>query len=169
MKIQHLGKKFSSTWYSKATDTGLTMSFHALAPTKYKRSVVVRMVHQIHHTCSTWKNFHESLEKAKVMLRKNQYPPPFYEPVIKRTLTKIYSQQKLATDKDPEEERVKKMVFVPYRGKVTENFEKALNRIKAPCKIVTTIRKLKTVLPFLKNTNALVLLWEIISMRAAHI
>ncbi|XP_066936347.1 uncharacterized protein [Clytia hemisphaerica] len=30
----------TSTWYSKETDTGLLMNFHALAPITYKRSVV---------------------------------------------------------------------------------------------------------------------------------
>ena len=36
MKIIHNDKKFTSAWYSKATDTGLTMNFHSLAPIKYK-------------------------------------------------------------------------------------------------------------------------------------
>ena len=40
----------------KATDTGLTMNFHALAPIKYKRSVVSRIIYRIHCACSTWKN-----------------------------------------------------------------------------------------------------------------
>ena len=31
--------RLSSTWYSKPTDTGLIMNYHALAPKKYKRSV----------------------------------------------------------------------------------------------------------------------------------
>ena len=36
MKIIHNDKKLTSTWYSKTTDTGLTMNFHSLAPIKYK-------------------------------------------------------------------------------------------------------------------------------------
>lgn len=43
-----------STWYSKKTDTGLLMNFHALSPDKYKLSVVSGMVHRIIRACSTW-------------------------------------------------------------------------------------------------------------------
>ena len=41
MKILHdvESGKLESTWYSKPTDTGLIMNFHALAPKRYKRSV----------------------------------------------------------------------------------------------------------------------------------
>ena len=89
MKIIHNDKKLTSTWYSKTTDTGLTMNFHSLAPIKYKRSVVSGMIYRIHRAYSTWANFHESLEKAKTILQKNQHPPSFYEPIIHKTLNKI--------------------------------------------------------------------------------
>ena len=42
------------------------------------------------------------------------------------------------------------MIFIQYRGKVTENYARALHKCKAPCTIVMTLRKLKTVLPSLK-------------------
>ena len=67
----------------------LTMNFRSLAQIKYKRSVVSGMVYCIHRACSIWANFHESLEKAKTILQKNQYPPSFYEPIIHKTLSKI--------------------------------------------------------------------------------
>ena len=59
--------------------------------------------------------------------RQNQYPPSFYEPIINKTLTKIYSEKK--KDNNEEEEPEKKLVFLQYRGKVTENFERALKRL----------------------------------------
>ena len=40
MKLKHEGIHLSSTWYSKPTDTGLILNYHALAPKRYKRSVV---------------------------------------------------------------------------------------------------------------------------------
>ena len=50
MKIIHDYKtgQLSSTWYNKPTDTGLIMNYHALAPKRYKRSVVSRFVHRIY-------------------------------------------------------------------------------------------------------------------------
>lgn len=149
MKILRSGNSLTSTWYSKATDTGLTMNFHALAPTKYKKSVVSGMVHRIYHACSTWQNFHDSLTKAKSILENNQYPPSFYDPIIERTLNKI-REPKVTLEEEVEEDTKTKLIFLQYRGKVTENFERMLKRINAPCKIVTTIRKMKTVLPSLK-------------------
>ena len=69
--------KLPSTWYNKPTDTGLIMNYHALAPKRYKRSVVSGFVHRIHRACSTGQHFHESLEKAKCILERNQYPPTY--------------------------------------------------------------------------------------------
>ena len=43
------------------------------------------------------------------------------------------------------------MIFVQYRGKTTENYARALHRCKAPCQIIMTLRKVKTVLPSLKS------------------
>ena len=63
MKISNVQGVLSSTWYNKPTDTGLIMNFHALAPKRYKRSVVSGFVHRIHRSCSNWPNFYTSLEK----------------------------------------------------------------------------------------------------------
>ena len=84
MKIlhDHNTGRLESTWYSKPTDTGLIMNYHTLAPKRYKRSVVTGFVHRIYRACSTWPHFHQSLEKAKRILEKNQYPPAFYDPLI---------------------------------------------------------------------------------------
>ena len=89
MKIARSNGKVSSTWYTKPTDTGLTMNFHAVAPTKYKKSVVSGFVHRVYRACSSWKDFHISLTKAKEILENNQYPRNFYEPIIERTIRKI--------------------------------------------------------------------------------
>ena len=37
-----------------------------------------------------------------------------------------------------------------YRGKASEHYAKDLRRINAPCRVIFTLRKLKTVLPSLK-------------------
>ena len=44
----------------------------------------------------------------------------------------------------------KMMMMVQYRGKTSEDYARALHKINAPCRIVMTLRKLKTVLPSLK-------------------
>ena len=44
----------------------------------------------------------------------------------------------------------KKLLFVQYRGKCTEEYAMALRRLQAPCTVVMTTRKTKTLLPSLK-------------------
>lgn len=41
-------------------------------------------------------------------------------------------------------------LFIRYRGKCTEQYAKALHNLQAPCRLIMTLWKLKTVLPPLK-------------------
>ena len=159
MKIHHDHEKgtLSSTWYNKPTDTGLIMNYHALAPKRYKRSVVSGFVYRIYRACSTWENFHISLERAKRILEKNQYPPNFYEPVIRQALTDILGKSEKQSATIPQAQATapadtveKKRIMLQYRGKCSEEYARALHKINAPCTVVMTLRKLKTVLPSLK-------------------
>ena len=54
----------SSMWYSKPTDTGLILNYHALAPKRYKRSVVSGFMHRYYRACTIWQLFHTRAEKA---------------------------------------------------------------------------------------------------------
>ena len=155
MKIihDHDTGRLESTWYRKPTDTGLIMNYHSLAPKRYKRSVVSGFIHRIYRSCSTWKLFHDSLEVVKSILEKNQYPPPFYDPIIKETIDKIVDGKQTTNSQSSREEasEVRKlMVMINYRGKVSEDYARSLHRINAPCNVIMTLRKLKTVLPSLK-------------------
>ena len=181
MLVTNTNGILSCTWYTKPTDTGLIMNFHALAPKRYKRSVVSGFVHRIYRACSDWKAFHESLEKAKKILNNNQYPPAFYEPIIHETLTKILQKDNvtenddsdvdqsvisLSSDLDKTQEidsnvaqhniadKDKFKFFVQYRGKATDELAQKLHHVNAPCRIVMTLRKLKTMLPSLKPAVA---------------
>ena len=155
MKIYHNHEtgKLSSIWYNKPTDTGLIMNFHALAPKRFKRSVVSGFVYRIYRSCSSWKIFHLSLDRAKRILENNQYPPQFYEPIIRESLNDILkvknNNQKNQITGEPNKVK-KKPVTMQYRGKCTEDYARALHKIKAPCIIIMTLKKLKTVLPSLK-------------------
>ena len=137
----------SSTWYYKPSDTGLIMNFHALAPMRYKRAVVSGFVHRIFRACSSWKLVHESLERAKVILENNQYPPRFYEQIISDTLTKIVEGK---TKKEREEQEDPYLIFLQYRGKCSETYASDLRKTEVPSRLIFTMRKLKTVTPSLK-------------------
>ena len=132
------------------------MNYNALAPTKYKRSVVPGLVHRIHRLlqfmCNSWKSFHDSLEKAKSIHWNSKQPTQFFEPIISRTLSNIIRNGKDEEgDKNDEEDEVdEKMVFIEYRGKVSDSFESSLKKLKVPCKINFTSKKIKMDLSSLK-------------------
>ena len=155
MLIKRDSNRLSSTWYQKPTDTGLVMNYHALSPKRYKKSVVAGFVHRIYRACSSWQLFHDSLERAKQILERNQYPPQFYNPIIKQALVKILKPDEEEIHANAESEKEKeaiprKMIFLQYRGKVTEDFCRELRKCNAPVMPVLTLRKLKTTLPSLK-------------------
>jgi hypothetical protein len=137
MQVIHSGPQVSSTWYSKPTDTGLILNFHALAPMRYKRSVISGFVHRIFRACSTWKHFHVSIQKAKSILEQNQYPPSVYESIIKQTLDEIITSESGEEQSESSENQTitqspdtadttstteipKHPIFIQYRGKGTE-------------------------------------------------
>ena len=161
LKIINNAGNLTSTWYSKPTDTGLILNYHALAPRRYKKSVVAGFVARIHRACSTWKHFHDSLEKAKVILENNQYPPFFYNPIINEAIDKLMGSEDQRMERDNEKnieedgsksgnQPQKKLLFMQYRGKCTEEYAMALRRLQAPCTVVMTTRKINTLLPSLK-------------------
>ena len=93
MLIERRENKLSTAWYSKPTDTAVYLPYNACAPTKYKRNIVEGAVHRIHHTTSSWLAFHSGLETLAKRLEANQYPPNFYGPIIRDTVTKIIGLQ----------------------------------------------------------------------------
>jgi len=149
--IVHSESRLESKWYTKPTDTGLIMNFHALAPRRYKRSVVQGFVHRIHRACSDWKLFDQSMAKAKQILERNQYPPEFYNPIIAETI------RKLVTPEDPLPQPPNQSPPTPplqmtlqYRGRATDNLVRKMNKSGIEMRVVLTLRKLKTALPSLK-------------------
>ena len=150
--IVHSENELFTTWYSKPTDTGLIMNFHAVAPRRYKRAVVQGFIHRIFRACSTWEAFHESVKRAKQVLERNQYPPEFYDPIIHQTVEKILSKHHDNRPRVPEEGTQSFSMLVQYRGRVTDNLVRQLNKIQSPrIRTILTLRKLKTTLPSLKS------------------
>ena len=45
------------------------------------------LVHRIVRACSNWKNFHNSITKAKMILQNNQSSLSFVEPIIDSLMT----------------------------------------------------------------------------------
>ena len=114
------------------------MNFHALALKRYKRSVVEGLVYRVYRACSHWKYFNASLGKAKDMLERNQYPPQFYDPIIKATIKKLIVPVVNFPDEN-EERKSKVMVYVSCRGHLTNIFVKKLKESGARVQPIITL------------------------------
>lgn len=155
MLISRQGTRLSTAWYSKPTDTGLSMACHACAPTRYKRNIVEETIHRINQSTTTCQNFHKGLDKAERDWEANQYPPAFYGPIVRSTLEKIHDvcpidakEESTRCRVEPRDE-VRPTICLQYRGRVSDVFARKL-RNYADISTIFTTRKLRTCLPSLK-------------------
>ena len=119
------------------------------------------MVHRIHHSCSTWEHFHGSLEKVKKILEANQYPPSYYNPIIRRAIEKIICGKKAndnrpachndSSQSTPLNERPS--LNLHYRGTISDKFLHKVRKIAPASNIISTTTKLRFVLPPLKQST----------------
>ena len=86
MMISLQNGQLSTAWYSKPTDTGILMNFRSVAPTKYKVNIIQGTLHRIFNATSTWEAFHEGVLRACSIFEQNQYPPVFYQPIVRKTI-----------------------------------------------------------------------------------
>ena len=101
----------------KPMNSGLKLNNHALAPSRHKRSGVRGIVHRMNDACSTCEYFDKSLSEARQILEENQYPEWFVEPIINKTLEKIFLKRK-KLDRLALDEKVtgKELFFIQCRG-----------------------------------------------------
>ena len=80
------------------------------------------------------------MEKAKRILEKNQYPPTFYEPVIRQALSDIIGEapEQPSTPPAQNTNTMKRRIMIQYRGKCPEEYARALHKINAPVTVVMT-------------------------------
>ena len=88
----------------------------------------------------------------------NQYPPAFYEPLIRDSLTRIVAPEQ---PRDKEEKPDKPfLIFLQYRGKCSESYARDIRLVctdsvvnNVSCKVIFTLKKIRTVLSSLKEMN----------------
>ena len=69
-------------------------------------------------------------------MERNQYPSSFYEPIIKNTLRNIIERTAGVIEPDAEEQEVeKKLLFVQYRERLSDHYERELRKMNALAKL----------------------------------
>ena len=101
------------------------------------------MIHRIFHVCSTYKHFHKSLQKARGICLKNQYPKSVIDWLIRDTLNKIFEKKEMVTKSEKVDEEEEKKMMIEYSG---------MKKLNTPCQIIFKLKKLKSVLSSLKSS-----------------
>ena len=109
---------------------------------------------------SSYKNFTRGLEEAKRILQKNRYPADWVDYKIGMAVEKVFLNKSNPNDanklkkkglNNATEERMRRNVFLKYKGAVTEKLANDLSKISAPIRIVFTLDKMRTYVSHLKS------------------
>ena len=144
------------------------MNWYAIAPLRYKKNLVSGFVNRIWSATTSYDAFVRGCEKAKIILSNNQYPKNWVEWQVGKAIDKVYHKRSHPTDgldkegkklvpmaENDTEARVKKLIFLQYRGIETERLAEKLIDIGCIIKPVFTLRKMKTITPTLKPRTRL--------------
>ena len=66
--------------------------------------------------------------------------------VVARNVTNSVPESKIICDGEVIDKKGTETIFLLYRGNCSKDYARALHKINAPCTIIMTLRKLKTVL-----------------------
>ena len=155
-------RTITTEWYRKESSTDVLMDWFAWAPMRYKVNIVHGLVNRIWDTCSTYKNFTRCLEEAKRILQKNRYPADWVDNKIGLAVEKVFLTKSNPNETNKvkfkkkevvnaTEERMRRNVFLKYKGAVTEKLAMDLSKISAPIRIVFTLDKMRTYVSHLKS------------------
>lgn len=116
---------FSTTIHRKPTFTGLYTNFRSCLPNRYKVGLLNTLIHRAFEICSTYKLFHEELEKLKHYLKANCFDAKLIDSVVKTFLNKRFGP------KQPVEHSVPRRNFVivlPFYGNFTMTVRNTLRK-----------------------------------------
>ena len=80
--------RLTTSVYRKSTFTGLLQNYNSFVPFTYKKGLIKSLIDRTFRLNNTWVGFHLDLEKLKVILQKNEYPPKLIDKSVYRYLSK---------------------------------------------------------------------------------
>ena len=132
--------RLTTTVYRKSTFTGLLQNYNSFVPFTYKKGLIKTLVDRTFRLNNTWVGFHLDLEKLKVILQKNEYPPKLIDKSVYRYLSKKIINKPSETDPVKANDNIRyfKLPFIGKFSKFTEN--KLQKLTKQFCKEGTNIK-----------------------------
>ena len=84
--------RLTTSVYRKST--GLLQNYNSFVPFTYKKGLIKTLIDRTFRLNNRWVGFHLDLEKLKVILQKNEYPPKLIDKSVYRYLSK-FTENKL--------------------------------------------------------------------------
>ena len=111
--------------HKKQMDTDVILNFSAVAPTKWKRALILWFVNRARIIASTHEIYKQEIINLKEKFLKNGYPKKFLDDVIDRStnLNKDHTNKKLSNSD------FKNIIKVPYIGKPSNEYKKKLEKL----------------------------------------
>ena len=157
INVQPEGNIFC-TWYQKPSDTATILNNRSCAPLQHKKSILQGTKYRLFRATSKWEAFHEALTKKEEIWERNQYPRHWVGNNVKDTINQLRNEEQRKGHRynagvalKQQESNEKQQFVIQYRGDISNEFVKKLNKIH-PVQTIFTIRKLKSCLPSLKSS-----------------
>ena len=117
---------FVTRVFRKLTHTGVFLNYTALAPSAWKKGVILCLLHRAKMICSTVSNFNDEVNALRKMFISNSYPVSFFDNVLKSFNDKRSS----SSNSDTSEEEISTIIFnVPYLGKCSRTFSSCISKL----------------------------------------
>ena len=136
---------------SKATDTGTILNYRSCAPLQHKKSIIQGTIHRLFRATSNWEAFQEALTKNEEIWERNQCLRHWVGNIITDTINQLRrKEQRKGHRNNPgvavkhKENAEKQQFALQYRGNISNDFVKKLNKIH-PVQTIFTLRNLRAV------------------------
>ena len=114
---------YDSWVWRKKTHTGVLLNFTAIAPTKWKRGLILCLLNRVWDICSSVTYFDREVAKLQKIFESNGYPVKFF----KYTLEQFRNTKNKETNKDSENDSIS--IKIPFIGSPSIKLAKSLSGI----------------------------------------
>ena len=119
---------YESSVHRKKTFTSLLLNFHAYAPLHWKTALIRCLLQRAFRISSSWALFHQEILKLKEIFIANAYPAALFESIVKRFLANVFD--KTTQSPDIPDQQNKKVLVLPYLGRVSTSLKRKLTHIE---------------------------------------
>jgi hypothetical protein len=118
--------RYSTTVYRKKTFTGVYLNWNSLTARRYKIGLIRCLCERIWRITSDNDDRMIEMEKLKIILSRNEYPPDIVEKTINKFIEK---KSNLANNNTKTEKEIKRFLKLPYISKKCEDFAYRMKKL----------------------------------------